>query len=214
MSRVVVIGAGGHARVCIEALRDAPGYEIVGCISKTGEAMTHSGVNIIGTDEELEELSRHHGVTHAFVAITNNRVRAEMAQRCALAGLALATAVSRGAYVSHSSVIGGGALLAAGAVVNTDTRLGEGVIVNTNASIGHDSIIGNNSHIAPGVAMGGSVLIGTQVLIGIGARIVPGVSIGDSATVGAGSVVVRDVPARTLVVGSPARRVERTRSRR
>ncbi len=43
--------------------------------------------------------------------------------------------------------------------------------------------------------------------IGANATILPGVTIGESAMVGAGAVVVRDVPARTTVVGNPACRV-------
>lgn len=220
-SRVLVIGAGGHARVCIEALLDTPDCEVVGCVSKTGESVASlgidlgpgtAGVQVVGTDEQLDQLVAELAVTHLFVAITNNRVRAEFVRRCELSGLALANAVSRGAYVSRWATVGNGTLLAAGAVVNTSARVGNSVIVNTNASVGHDSIIGDGSHIGPGVAMGGTVLIGTQVLIGLGARVVPGISIGDGATVGAGSVVVRDVPARTVVVGSPARRIERSRS--
>lgn len=200
--------------MCIEALLDAPGCELVGCVSKTGEQLTSADVDVVGSDEQLEELVGAHDVAHGFVAITNNRVRAEMIQRCVAMGLPLIAAISRGAYVSHTAVIGAGTLVAAGGVVNTGARIGIGVIISPNASIGYDSIIGDNAHVASGVAIGGAVLIGEQALIGIGARVVPAVSIGARATVGAGSVVVRDVPARTVVMGSPARRVERSRPRR
>jgi maltose O-acetyltransferase len=49
------------------------------------------------------------------------------------------------------------------------------------------------------------VRIGSNVWIGGGAIVLPGVSIGDDAIVGAGSVVTRDVPPGTTVVGNPAR---------
>ena len=43
--------------------------------------------------------------------------------------------------------------------------------------------------------------------IGGGALILPGVEVGEEAFVATGSIVTRDVPARTLVMGAPARRV-------
>ncbi|MBS2534925.1 sugar O-acetyltransferase [Catenulispora sp. NF23] len=49
------------------------------------------------------------------------------------------------------------------------------------------------------------ITIGDNVWLGGGAIICPGVRIGDDSVIGAGSVVTRDVPARRLAVGSPAR---------
>ena len=53
------------------------------------------------------------------------------------------------------------------------------------------------------------VTIGNNVWIGGGVQIIGGVTIGDNAVVAAGSVVIRDVPANTLVAGNPARIVRR-----
>lgn len=49
------------------------------------------------------------------------------------------------------------------------------------------------------------ITIADNVWIGAGAIILPGVTIGEGAAVGAGAVVTRNVPARTVVVGNPAR---------
>lgn len=48
------------------------------------------------------------------------------------------------------------------------------------------------------------ITIGNNVWLGGGAIICPGVSIGDDSVIGAGAVVTRDIPARSLAVGSPA----------
>ncbi len=53
------------------------------------------------------------------------------------------------------------------------------------------------------------VMIGDHVWIGNRATILPGVSIGDGAVIGAGSVVMSDVPARTLAMGNPARVIKK-----
>ena len=52
---------------------------------------------------------------------------------------------------------------------------------------------------------GKPVEIGSDVWVGGGAIILPGVKIGDAAVIGAGSVVTKDVPARTFAAGNPCR---------
>lgn len=53
------------------------------------------------------------------------------------------------------------------------------------------------------------IIIGKNVWIGAGAIILPGVHIGDGAVVGAGSVVTKDVPANTVVVGNPTKPIKK-----
>ena len=54
----------------------------------------------------------------------------------------------------------------------------------------------------------GPVIIQDNVWIGEKATILPGVTIGEGAIIGANSVVTKDVPAKSLVVGCPAKIVK------
>jgi UDP-perosamine 4-acetyltransferase len=203
--RVVMIGAGGHARVCLEALRES-GHDVVAAVSRDGKAVAGLEVAYCGLEADLAEVVERLAARAGFVAIGSNADRAAAADRWAqLTRLPLATAVSEHAVVSRSVELGEGTALLPGAVVNAATVLGRGVIVNTNASVDHDNRIGDFSHVAPGVAIGGGVTIGARALIGLGARVIPGITIGDDAVVGAGAVVVRDVAPGVVVVGNPAR---------
>lgn len=205
--RVLLIGAGGHARVCLEALLDDPLHDVIGAVSRDGSGVDELGVPMLGTDDDLPDVTQRAQATTAFVAIGDNRARSTVARRWLETGLPLATAVSRHVAISSTAVIAPGVALLPGAVVNASTTIGLGSIVNTNASVDHDCDIGEFVHIAPGTAIGGGVTIGDSTFVGLGARIIPNLRIGAGVTIGAGAVVIRDVPDGATVVGVPARAI-------
>ena len=104
-------------------------------------------------------------------------------------------------------------------------ELGEAVYLNTGCVVLDCStvVIGAGSQLGPAVQLLAAthptdpderlsgrelafpISIGRNCWIGGGAIVGPGVSVGDETTIGAGSVVVRDIPARSVAVGNPCR---------
>jgi UDP-perosamine 4-acetyltransferase len=201
---VLLIGAGGHARVCAEALADS-GYDVAGCLSSDGLDVPSLPFVVVGRDDELAAVSQRLGVTHVFVGIGDNAAREGATARVRAAGLTLVNAISRFAMVSPGARIGEGVALLAGAVVNTSAVIGDGAIVNTRSSVDHDSRISPFAHIAVGVSVAGGVSVGERALLGVGCSVRPLVRIGADAVVGAGAAVVCDVDDGVTVVGVPAR---------
>jgi len=88
-----------------------------------------------------------------------------------------------------------------------DVRIGSGVRIATSVTIIPANHVQGNDKIYlkdAGITKLG-IQIEDNVWIGAGARILDGVTIGRNAIIGAGSVVTRDVPPNTKVVGVPAR---------
>ena len=81
--------------------------------------------------------------------------------------------------------------------------------------IGETAVVGDSCLIYKGVVLGGTSLertdrhpkLGTGVVVGSNACILGAIGIGDGARVGSGSVVIRDVPEHSTVVGVPGRAV-------
>lgn len=87
-------------------------------------------------------------------------------------------------------------------------RLGNNVQFGSCCVLGHNGVVKMLNR-AYGVKLDsvGKSDFRDNVFIGYGCIILPGVTIGPNAIVGAGSVVTRDVPPNSIVVGSPARRI-------
>jgi UDP-perosamine 4-acetyltransferase len=204
VTQVLILGSSGHAKVIIEILREHPDLHIAGCLAAEPSAPPVCGVPVVGDDSALPRL-RDTGVTHAFVAVGDNRVRSRIIENVLSHGVKLVNAISRHAVLSPSVHIGEGVALMAGAIVNAEAVLGDGAIVNTGAVVDHDCILGPMSHVGPGSTLAGCVQLGAGSFLGTGCRVVPGVRIGDWSVVGAGATVLRDVPDHVVSVGVPAR---------
>ncbi len=207
---IVIIGAGGHGKVVLDALRasgEKTGQKIIGFIdadtSKAGQEVC--GVEVLGPIHLLAKLKKQQGVEGAIVAIGDNRIRRSYSDQVLEAGLELINAIHPSAVVSPTAVIGRGVLLAAGAIVNPEAKIGEDVIINTGAVVDHECLIGRAAHVGPGAVLAGRVEVGEGAFVGLGAKVIPCMRIGAGAMVGAGAVVIEDVPAGTKVAGVPAR---------
>ena len=204
---IVIIGAGGHARVVADIL-SAQGRHAIGHIDPN---TTLPGV--IGTDDTLGTLMRDRGVGGFVIGIGSVRggqsLRSTLFARACAFGLQPVTLVHPAATVSSSARLGAGTVVMAGAIVNPGVVVGENSIVNTGAIIDHDGRVGAHTHIAPGSTLSGDVTIGDHCLVGTGTIARNGVTVGDGATVGAGSLLLGHYPGGATYVGQPARPLHR-----
>jgi len=200
--RLLVVGAGGHAKVVIDAAEEA-GLEIAG---------------VIGIATDAPEILGH-PVSHDraaltadgfIVAIGDNTLRSRIFAEYRASGLTPASVVHPSAIVGRDVVIGDGTFVAAGVIVNAGARIGADTILNTGCTVDHDCAVGGHCHIGPQVALCGAVTLGEGVLLGVGSCASPGASVGDWSVVGAGAAIVDDLPARSVCVGLPARPVRPT----
>lgn len=205
--KLIIIGAGGHARSVMDIALENDEYEIVGCLDpeyvnrKRVEHM--EDIPIVGTDEDLTGWYMR-GITHIFVALGNNSLRKKLYEQSIHIGFQPVNIISRYARISPKAVLGNGICIMAGAVVNVNCNIGDGCIINTNCSIDHDCIIGEYAHIAPGVAISGTSIIGEGVHIGTNSAVIDGITIGEWSYIGAGAAVVKNIESHTMVYGVPA----------
>ena len=191
---IVVIGAGGHAKVLISTLT-ARGVAIAAVFD---DDESKWGMDAQGN--RVSRIERDRG-GDGIIGIGDNGQRREMAEALKFEWRSI---VHPFACVHPSAKLGRGTVVFAGAVVQPDAVLGDHVIVNTGATVDHDCVVGDYAHLAPGVHLAGSVRVGEGAFLGIGSVVSPGVRIGRWSTLGAGAVAIRDVADGVVAVGVPA----------
>jgi UDP-perosamine 4-acetyltransferase len=209
--KAVLVGAGGHARVVLDAARASGALEVIAVVDVRPELRGSSfeGVEVIG-DESALSLARHRGARAILLGVGSVDVadtRRRLFERIVVLGLELPVVRHPSAVISPSATIGAASVVFAGAIVNPGARIGTNVIVNTAAVLDHDVQIGDHAHVSPGAHLAGGVVVGEESHIGIGSSIIQGVRIGARVVVGAGAVVLHDVADGDRVAGVPARSI-------
>lgn len=123
------------------------------------------------------------------------------------------------AFVRERSSIGAGSVIGRGSVVDNDVHVGARVRVQTNVYLTAFTVVEDDVFVGPGVLTTNDhtmarhgpeepirgATLRRACRVGGAAVLTPGVEIGEEAFVAAGAVVTRDVPARAVVMGVPAR---------
>ena len=211
--RVVIVGTGGHAIALLGIVRQLSNWEFIGFVDKNKKGLIPvkkgtsilEGCPVLGSRNELEKIQRQEKARHVIIAIGDNQERKQFYQMLVKKGLVIPTLIHPSGYVDPSAVIGRGCVVGMGALIGTKVVLGDNSIVNSGVIIDHESRIGAHAHIAPGCRIAGRVTVGDETFIGIGATVIDKIKIGAQVTVGAGSVVVSDIPDKSVAYGIPAK---------
>jgi sugar O-acyltransferase (sialic acid O-acetyltransferase NeuD family) len=201
--RWLVVGAGGHARVVMDALLLT--RQNLGTFGFVDDNTLLHGHLMLGKPVMGSPSTVIFSGDNFHVAVGTNKTREHLYLTSYGAGGVPFTVIHPLACVSSFAILGQAVFIAARAVVAPQAVVGVGVIVNHGAVLDHDCVVGDFTHIAPGATLAGGVMVGRYVLIGAGANVLPGISIGDGAVIGAGAVVRANVSPGETVIGVPAR---------
>lgn len=193
MKQVVILGAGGHARVIADTVR-ACGDEVVAFLDDASDAVGSSG--------PITDCMKYSDCEF-IIGIGNAAVR----EKLSALSLKWYTAVHPSAVISDSAEISEGTVVMPNAVINAGARIGRHCIINTCAVVEHDNIIEDFAHVSVGAKLGGTVSVGRSAWIGIGSTVSNNLKICGGCMIGAGAVVIDDITEKGTYVGVPAKRI-------
>lgn len=204
---VIILGAGGHAKVLINALR-LLSVELLGVTDadagKRGQLLLD--VPVMGGDEVVMKYSaKTIRLVNGIGSVRVNPRRRQLFEYFKSKGYQFASVVHQSAIIAADVVCSEGVQIMAGAVIQTGCHIGINAVINTGCAVDHDCYIGGHAHISPGTTLSGGVRVGENTHVGTGTIMIQGIQVGRNSLVAAGAVVIRDVPDGATVAGVPAK---------
>jgi len=201
MNKIIIIGAGGHAKSCLDVIELEGRYKIAGFIDKNeSNSVDLFGYPIIGTDDDLPQLrGKYENALISVGQISSSSVRTKLFKFLIELDYQLPVIVSPRAYVSSKSKVGMGTIIMNDAMININAQIGQNCIINNKALVEHDATIGNHCHIATRATVNGDVNIGNECFIGSGTVINQSISIGNKAVIGSGVVIKTNIKSNQMI---------------
>lgn len=202
---LLIIGAGGHASVLVDILRQQK-REISGIVSPMLESQSKvfDGIEHFKNDDDILKFGKHTvKLVNGIGSLPGNNLRAFIYEKFKALGYEFEMVISNHSIISEFAKLEEGVQILTGAIVQTNACIGANSIINTGSIIEHDCIIGKNNHIAPGVTLSGQVTTSEYVHIGTGASVIHSVSIGNNVVIGSGTTITKNIAQKTVCL--PAR---------
>lgn len=206
MKKLLIIGAGGFGREVAVWARDVrqagADWEMGGFLDANPRALDafQPELPILGDPETWNP-----SPDELFVCgIGTPAIKLPLCRRLLEKGGRFLTLVHPTARIGPRCRIGTGCVLCPGAILTCDVTLGDFVMLNLHATAGHDAVMGDGCTLSAHADATGWVRLGEGVFMGSHAAAIPKTRVADWAVIGAGSVAMKQVPARTTVFGMPA----------
>ncbi len=206
MSKIFVIGNGGHSKVVIDCLRKN-NIEIAGIITKEEENNSnesHRGYKSISENKFIHNFKTEEVKLVNGIGITpkNLNKRIILINKMKKIGFNFLSIVDRSATVADDVHLGEGSQVLHGSVIQSDTSIGDHSIINTSVSVDHDCKIHEHCHIAPRSVLCGEVTIKKKTFVGSGSIIVNKICIEEECTIAAGVTVNKNIKKKSKILSN------------
>ncbi len=210
--KILLVGAGQHARVVLYNIQEQNKYDVIGILDKNldkaKEEKFFEGISILDIDYskvDLKELKEKLGTDKFFISFGNMKYRKKVWELFKNSGWNSVNIIHPNAVISKNAKLGEGILIECGCLITPNPIIGDNVVVNTGSQVNHDNIIENHVYIASGVVLSGGVKIGENTLLDDGVIVTLGREVGKNSLIGAGAVITKNLEDNIVAYGNPAK---------
>ncbi|WP_404417418.1 acetyltransferase [Marinospirillum sp.] len=198
MSRpVILLGAGGHAKVVLEILRQIK-QPVLGVIDprlKQNHIKEWQGLPILGDDSDVSLYPTDKiFLANGIGSLPGQTLRCSVYRQFKSSGYTFITLVHPTAIIAEDITLAEGVQIMAGCILGTDVQIDENTLINTGTQLDHDCKVGKHCHLAPAVVLCGNVQVEDGCHLGPSSCVVQGCHLGQGAVLGAGSTLLCDLP--------------------
>lgn len=205
---LIIVGGGGMARKIVAKLKKInqinPTWNLLGLLDDNLNAL--SGIKIDTTI--ISTISEYipKDTDHFVMGVSDPHLKERLSIIMKKKGVKFETLIDPHADLGDNVTIGEGCIVFTPHVIDSGAIIGDFVTI-MGSTISFDGVIGDFSTIT-GFANTTTSIIGKRVYVGSHAVILDKVNVGDDSYIGTGSIVLKDVPSKVKVFGSPARIIE------
>ena len=193
MKKIVLIGAGGHCKSCIDVIEEEKKFKIIGIVDNLRKKSIF-GYPVIGKDKDLLKVRK----MTKYALITVGQIKSSDPRRKIYAKLKnfkfnLPVIVSPRSHVSKRSKLASGTIVHHDVCINSNVKIGKNCIINTKSIIEHDVKISDFCHISTRATVNGNVNIESDTFVGSCSVIKQGINISKKKIIQANVFLKKDL---------------------
>ena len=200
MRKLILLGAGGHCKACVDIIEQIPRIKIKAIID-----INLKKLNIFEkykiNDENIIDNKKF---SKDYFLVTVGQIKSPIARKNLFVKFSkkkykFITIKSKNSIVSNYSKIDDGTIIMNFSYVGPDVSVGKNCIINNYASIEHESIIGDHCHISTGVRINGNCSVGSGTFIGSGTILDNDIKIGNNCVIGSGLTIKKNIKDNSII---------------